>query len=41
MVLSASLCRATLSLELVAGPDNGSITLRFAKPPDASQPHLS
>ena len=40
MVSTASLCRATLPLELVADPDNDSITLRFAKLPDASQPLL-
>ena len=40
LVFSASLSHATLPLELVPGPDNDSVTLRFAKLPEASQPLL-
>jgi glycosidase len=40
LVLTTSWARATLPLQLVAGPDADSLTLRFAKLPVASQPLL-
>ena len=40
LVLTASWVRATLPLELVAGPNADSITLRFGKLPEASKPLL-
>ena len=40
VLTSVSWARATLPLELVAGPDQESVTLRFGKLPEASKPLL-
>ena len=40
LAFTVSWARATLPLELVAGPGADTLTLRFAKLPDASKPLL-
>ena len=40
LLVSVSCARAALPLELVAGPDKESVTLRFGKLPEASKPLL-